>query len=62
MLIIHTALLEEPSRKKSVKSLIGFRVGFRDSVIGGFRVRVSVILIGSDLGLGFLVGLGLGSV
>ena len=38
------------------------RVEFRVRVIGGFRVRVSVILIGSSLGLRLLLGLGLGSV
>ena len=35
---------------------------FRVRVIGGFRVRVSKILIGSSLGLELLVGLRLGSV
>ena len=38
------------------------RVGFRVWVIDGFRVRVSVMLIGLNLGLGLLVNVGLGSV
>ena len=38
------------AHQQNVQTRVRFRVGFR--VIGGFRVRVCVMLIGLDLGLG----------
>ena len=43
------------SQEKCSDCFFRVRVGFRVRVIGGFRARVSVMLIGLDLGLGLLV-------